>query len=521
MSLSIALPGWLGALVSAHGSGVVGGAIRIAPPGTPEHAALLARYEVERARRDGSADWLTLRSARGARSVLIGDGVGAVGLLLWDPSPRPGASALWLACGDGRSCEAGDDEAAFFVTLSRGAPAIARVEDLLTKALAADANALDVPRLYDTRDDDDGRALRDALVANDEAAADVAFERFAGARSLPRRLGEARAALSGVDTTAARDLARVIDRMAARNPAAAQLSERKANEPHHTIHELQAMGFAPGGTIDENLAAVVDGPSTVDAPRLAAAFARLGQLGDPGALVAERLRGITVNDAFSWLAVMRDTRMKSPARDGVGPLETWLPPAESCWPVFALALFEAQSFTHAGRQLVRLLSRSKDSATRPFLMAMLEHSPHAFINGAAELAADWCLSQTPATLTEANRWISSVRSRRPLPRRYTDYDADGAVAMALLARSVALPEVARFFVTDVTRSPSKALEAAKAAPPAAQRDILHALYSGAVPIDVRFDACQLAIERGDRRALVEMPLIEKSLGRHARRMTNM
>lgn len=93
-SLSLELPQWLRVLVSAHGAGIFGGTIHIAPPGTPEHAALLARSEAERQRRDGSSDWLTLRSGRGARSIVIGEGLGVGGFLLWDPSPGPRTSAL-------------------------------------------------------------------------------------------------------------------------------------------------------------------------------------------------------------------------------------------------------------------------------------------------------------------------------------------------------------------------------------------------------------------------------------------
>lgn len=527
-SLALALPGWLGALVSAHGAGVFAGAIRIAPPGTPEHAALHARSEAERARRDGSLDWVTLRSGRGARSFVIGEGIGAgaSGLLFCDPSPRPQASALWLACADGRVCEAGDDADALHRAIARGAPSVATPPRWLAEALAADADALDVPRLYDTRDDDDERALRDALMADDEAAADAAFERFAGARTLARRLVETRAAVAGIDTPAARALARQIDRTTARSPAAAQLGELRAREPVRTIHALEAIGLAPGGVLDERLASELDGRPNdpwppVDASRLAAALERLGQLGDAGALVTEQFGATTALDASAWIAVMRDRRVGggAPRLEPV-PIE-WLAPVETCWPVLALALFEGETCRGASSHLVTVLSRARHPGLRSVLLAMLEHAPLNFVNGAAELAADRCLAQAPATAAEASRWIAAARRTRALPKRYVEHDADAATPMALLVRSVALPEVARFFVTDVTRSPYAALEAAKAATASDAREILHALYTGAVPLSDRLTACELAVAHGDGRARAHLPALQKAMAAEGRRLSRM
>lgn len=420
-------------------------------------------------------------------------------------------------------CEAGDDEEDLHRAIARGAPAVAKAPRWLAVALEEDANALDVPRLYDTRDDGDLQALRNAVIANDEAAADAAFERFAGARSLPRRLLETRQALAGVDTPAAQSAARLNVRMAARNAAAARLSEVKATEPVRPIHALQAMGFVSGGALDERLALALDdnGAMEVDVSRLAAALARLGELGDAAAMVTERLRETSALEAFAWLSILRDPRRRSTGQDGVGPLGELLAPFESSWPVLALALFEGESYPWSGPQIVALLSRVRHPAMRTLLMAMLEHSPRAFINGADGIAADWCLAQAPASAADASRWISEVRGMRALHKRYIDRDPQATTRLTLLARSVGLPEVARFFVTDVTRDPHVALVAAKAAAPSDRREILHAIYTGLVPVGVRRSACELAIAQGDARASAALPAIEKARAAESRRLSQM
>lgn len=518
-SLSVTLPPALHALIAGHGAGVLFGTLRMSAPGLAEHDAMRARFEAERVRRHGSAHWLALRSARGDRVIVIGEGLGVASgsWVLFDPGAPP-VRALWVVYADGRARVLGDDLDALGEAIARGVPFVATPPTWLAEALDTDAALLDAPATYDTREDDGADELARALLADDEDAADRAFEIFASVRSLPRRIVEARALVDAATTACARGYARQLERMTTRNPIAARLGALVPAPMVPTLEGLEALGLLAGGVIDEQLAAELDGEAPLDLEGLREGHAALAMFGDDAPSLSE----VTALEAFAWLAAVRPGRVGGTPVGGVEPVPlSWMPSLARCWPVLVLALADPRSFRWASPHLVRLLAQSGCATLRSILLTLVVRAPDELGNGAHELAAEICLARSPATDGEVSAWIASVRARGRLPKRYDTYDAASAPALALLARCVDRPAVAAFFAKDVTRAPYVAFDAAKRAEGRASWDILHAIYTGAVPVSLRVAACELAVERGDPRARPLIAGLEKSSAAEGRRLDRM
>ena len=525
MDMRCALPPQLASLLGTHGPGILGGLLQLAPPGCDAHAPLQQAFLAASERRSVSAAWLPLRSPRGSRATLLGGTVGSASgtFVLFD------GRSLFALTRSAQVAEVGADLEALMEALQRGLHDKNTMPPWLSDALKEAPDALGIPTTYDTRIDTSFKDFRDAIAENESAKADTAFEAFADARSTGRRIVEAQQILdASPPNNLLAEWRKLIARMAARNAIAVQFAAEPEAESAPIFARLEALGFQPEGALTEDAARVLTGSYAFDPAPLEAAFTRLGRFGPLGSELEVQLHNMRAVDVFVWLASVRSGRVGGVALRGATPLALdALPPLATHWPILVLALLTQDAFAWASPHCVTLLVHAADRRQgaqiplREILLVLLQCLPGSFANGASGLAAEAVHAIKPASSAEAKGWVATVRAKSKLPKRSTDVDRDADGLLALLERSGHLEEVRSFFTTDVLRAPYAALAAARRVSSASGRDILHAIYTSAVPTQIKLSAAELAHERGDGRAQSLLPSLQKSADAEGRKLDRM
>ena len=508
---ALALPAGLARLLAERGEGVLCATLRLRIPGNAGHALITSQLAAARTSLEGTPAWLTLRSARGPRSVLLGEGLGS--FLMLDPAPRDEGQPLWLLHRNGTSLEVGRDLEDLVRVIVAGA--FHSVADhLLSLEMRKDPSVLGIPLQYDTRDEDSAGALLAALCSGDDDACDLAFEHFAGARSVGPCVVEARRVLTEAQLSdaALRTWTKTLDRMAQRNPVAVRVAEQGVPAMAPLLRHMEARGFLPGGEVHERVAHALEGTGLVQSlepSHVDEALALEGLSAESREALLVALTKVRALDAYVLLKALqlRLVLEESAARPSLA-LEG-LPSLASTWPAVLLGM-GSTALHGAGPSCVRVLAHVDEPLIARVLEERLLACPQHFWNSAEDLAARLVVLRNPPTEARVAVWFDAVRAVGKTPKRFAE--PESTKIFALLQQAVALDGVMEFFLREHNREPYAAVSAAsRRGNTRLSRDLLLAVAQGTAPVHTRLRAVTLAAEWGDARAAAALAAIEKSL----------
>ena len=524
ISTALGLPETMARLLAERGEGVLCATLRLRVPGSAGHALIAEQLAAARAAFEGTTAWLTLRSARGPRSVLLGEGLGS--FLMLDPAPRDDGQPLWLLHRNGTALEVGRDLEDLTRVVTEGA--LHSVSDhLLSLEVRKDPSALSIPLQYDTRDEGSAEAFLAALHSGDDDACDVAFEHFASARSVGQCVVEAREifAKGGVSEPSRREWSKTLDRIATRNPIAVRVAEQGAVVPalDALLAHMEQVGLRSGGVVHERAAHALEGRglvvpfSSADVDEALASLDRLSVESRDALRFA--LKQVLAVDAVVMLsAILNNLAFHTVATNRLPIAVADLPDASETWP-FLLIAMGGSAFRGAGPSCVRALA----TVDEPLIARVLEERlllPDPSWNSVEQIAAALVVQRNPPTEERARVWFDAIRRAGKTPKRYRQ--SESASTFALLEHSVMLDSVMEFFIQEHNRAPYAAFNAAgKRGNSRLARDLLVAICSGTAPVPLRLHAATMAADWGDARARAAVPTLEKSMTAHSRRMDSM